>query len=151
MNNLTEPPFIKKRIRTKKVDNYDCGKIHQLKQLEENIFNVSSLNDLIKNDSTKEFLDDVCSNEPGPEENFQAQLLKELLEKTIDCGTNGNALSERERGIIALRYFSNMKLDDIAVVYDVTHERIRQIEMKALEKLKRSLQKKGIKEISDII
>lgn len=45
-------------------------------------------------------------------------------------------LSPRERDILHLRYVHHMTLPDIAAKYNVTRERIRQIEAKAIRKLR---------------
>lgn len=45
-------------------------------------------------------------------------------------------LTERERQVISYRYFDKMTLDEVAAVYNVTRERIRQIEAKALRKIR---------------
>lgn len=45
-------------------------------------------------------------------------------------------LTERERQVMSYRYFDKMTLDEVAVVYSVTRERIRQIEAKALRKIR---------------
>jgi len=44
-------------------------------------------------------------------------------------------LTEREQGVISLRYEHYMILDDVGKYYGVTRERIRQIERKAMRKL----------------
>jgi len=54
-------------------------------------------------------------------------------------------LNERERNVLKMRYFKEDKLEDVAVFYHVGRERIRQIEWKALYKLKRALEKMNIK------
>lgn len=45
-------------------------------------------------------------------------------------------LTEREAGVLSLRYKQGLKLDDVGKVYGVSRERIRQILYKALRKLK---------------
>lgn len=45
-------------------------------------------------------------------------------------------LSERERKIIRMRYYDIMTLEDVAKAFNVTRERIRQIEAKAVRKLR---------------
>lgn len=44
-------------------------------------------------------------------------------------------MTERERQVISYRYFDKMTLDEVAAVYNLTRERIRQIENKALRKI----------------
>lgn len=59
-------------------------------------------------------------------------------------------LSEREAGVIRLRYGmadgSRHTLDEIGTVYGVTRERIRQIESKALEKLRKDPVKNALRD-----
>lgn len=45
-------------------------------------------------------------------------------------------LTERERQVMSYRYFDKMTLDEVAAVHNVTRERIRQIEIKALRKIR---------------
>ena len=47
-----------------------------------------------------------------------------------------NGLTEREAGIVKLRYQQGMTYDSIGKVYGVTRERVRQIDAKALRKLR---------------
>ena len=47
-----------------------------------------------------------------------------------------NGLTEREANIVKLRYQQGMKYDSIGKVYGVTRERVRQIDAKALRKLR---------------
>ena len=47
-----------------------------------------------------------------------------------------NGLTEREAGIVKLRYQQGMTYDSIGKVYGVTRERVRQIDAKAIRKLR---------------
>src|SRR5262249_29719896 len=74
---------------------------------------------------------------PIPDGLVEKQALRESIESIL---TN---LTEREEEIIRLRYGltadrKEHTLDDVGRVFGLTRERIRQIEMKALEKIKRS-------------
>lgn len=61
-----------------------------------------------------------------------------------------NTLSERERTVLKLRFGFDRSLGEIGRVLGVTRERIRQIEPKALRKLKHPIRAKKLKEyISD--
>lgn len=70
----------------------------------------------------------------SPEETTMRNLLREDLENVL------NTLTPRERDVIRLRYgFEDGKtktLEEIGARFDVTRERIRQIEVKALRKLR---------------
>jgi RNA polymerase primary sigma factor len=69
-----------------------------------------------------------------PEDDVSKNLLREDLEQVLD------SLSPRERDVLRLRYGlddGRMKtLEEIGQLFDVTRERIRQIEAKALRKLR---------------
>ena len=70
----------------------------------------------------------------GPEELAMQKCLKEDINAVLDT------LSEKERQIIILRFGLNntapMSLKEIGELYNLTKERIRQIEKRALERLK---------------
>lgn len=53
-------------------------------------------------------------------------------------------LSERERKIIRMRYYDIMTLEDVAKDFNITRERIRQIEAKAVRKLRHPARKNFI-------
>ena len=69
-----------------------------------------------------------------PEENTEKCLMREDMESVL------NTLSARERDVVRMRYGfddGRMKtLEEIGVIFEVTRERIRQIEAKALRKLR---------------
>ncbi len=80
----------------------------------------------------KDFIEDK-SIEP-PEERVAQKLLKEQLEKVL------NTLSEKEREILRYRYGlvdgTEYTLEQVGRMFNVTRERIRQIESKAIRKLR---------------
>jgi len=45
-------------------------------------------------------------------------------------------LTERERKVISYRFYDRMTLDEVAAVFGITRERIRQVEAKALRKIR---------------
>ena len=71
---------------------------------------------------------------PTPEDQVSKSLLREDLESVLDT------LSPRERDVLRLRYGlvdGRMKtLEEFGQIFNVTRERIRQIEAKALRKLR---------------
>ena len=73
------------------------------------------------------------------EKNNELQYRKKIFKEAL------NVLNEREKKIITLRKLSEkpMKLEELSAKFKISRERVRQIEEKALEKLK--------KEVSNII
>jgi RNA polymerase primary sigma factor len=75
-------------------------------------------------------------NTLSPEESVLEQMMKEDIERVIDT------LSEKEARIIRLRYGigedSDHTLEEVGRVFNLTRERIRQIEAQAINKLKKS-------------
>ena len=73
-------------------------------------------------------------NVPVPAEAAAATLLKEQLDEVLDT------LTEREQKVLRLRFGMNdgraRTLEEVGKEFDVTRERIRQIEAKALRKLR---------------
>ena len=71
---------------------------------------------------------------PVPAEAAAATLLKEQLDEVLDT------LTEREQKVLRLRFGMNdgraRTLEEVGKEFDVTRERIRQIEAKALRKLR---------------
>jgi RNA polymerase primary sigma factor len=73
-------------------------------------------------------------NEPLPEEVAEVELRKATLQRVL------NTLSSRERRVLELRYGLNGEhprtLDEVGRTFNVTRERIRQIENQSLKKLR---------------
>ena len=96
----------------------------------------SHLGDFIKDD-----------NVPVPADAAAFTLLKEQLEEVL--GT----LTEREQKVLRLRFGMNdgraRTLEEVGKEYDVTRERIRQIEAKALRKLRHPSRSKKLRDFLD--
>ena len=94
---------------------------------------VSSLDAPVNSEEDTSFGDFIESDEPRPEEVVMDEALKNSVRKIL--GT----LSEKERGIITLRFgLDNNKalsLKEVGEIYNLTKERIRQIEKKVLSNL----------------
>jgi len=56
-------------------------------------------------------------------------------------------LTEREHEIIKFRFFSDMTLDDVGKYFGVTRERIRQIEVRAINKMREHAERKGMRDL----
>ncbi len=98
-----------------------------------------SLNATVGQDDTDELQDFLVDGDPSPEENVtwlhdhrtRAKWLRQAL----------GELTPREREVISRRFLTENRntLADIGLIYGVTKERIRQIESKALAKLREAL------------
>ena len=90
----------------------------------------------------KDFIED--KSVPSPEEQVARKLLKEQLIKVLQT------LGEKEREILMYRYGlvddTEYTLEQIGKMFNVTRERIRQIETKAIRKLKHPTRAKYLKD-----
>ena len=84
----------------------------------------------------------------NPSEQTNRTLLKELLNSVL------NTLSEREEKVLRYRYGldddSPKTLEEVGKIFNVTRERIRQIEVKALRKLRHPSRKKKLEDFKDL-
>ena len=102
-----------------------------------------SLNAPINSDGeqTGEWQDWLESDEPSQEESYSEKeeddLRKELINESL------LVLNERELDIIQTRKLSDKPttLEELSAKYDISRERVRQIEVRALEKVKEALEK----------
>jgi hypothetical protein len=65
------------------------------------------------------------------------ELMEPVTVATALAIMEAGRLTEREHGVICLRFIQNMTYYDVGEVYGVTRERIRQVEMRALRKMLR--------------
>jgi RNA polymerase primary sigma factor len=83
---------------------------------------------------------------PLPEEAAEVTLRKETLEKIL------SQLSQRERRVLELRYGLNGEhprtLDEVGRAFNVTRERIRQIENQSLKKLRALAESQKLREVA---
>ncbi len=97
------------------------------------------LNQKIDNQSENDLMSLLEDERANPEESFQSfndgKIKKDFLEKAI------STLNEREKTIIKLRKLreKSITLDELGQMLKISKERVRQIETKALEKLKTSI------------
>ena len=107
---------------------------------------VSSLDAPVGSEDDSSFGDFIESDDPRPDDIVMDEALKNSVRKIL--GT----LSEKERGIITLRYGLDnneaMSLKEVGEVYNLTKERIRQIEKKVLGNL---LQNEEVRELKAFI
>lgn len=90
-----------------------------------------------------------CEDEYSPEKAFARKYYGNVLKIAMNC-----ALTPREREILEMRYgFVNntpCTLEDIAKGFDLTRERVRQIESRALRKLQKSPQAKILRDYAEM-
>ena len=81
---------------------------------------------------------------PGPVDAASRELLREQMESLL------HSLSERERRVLQLRFGlmggQSQTLEEVAEMFGVTRERIRQIETKALRKLRHPIRSRKLKD-----
>jgi RNA polymerase primary sigma factor len=112
----------------------DVDKVEHIMKIKQDI---SSLDASVHEDEEDSVLGDFIEDEDtiSPEESATNQLLKEHVKDML------NGLTEREQKIIKLRFGledgKNYTLEEVGQEFSVTRERIRQIEAKALAKLRK--------------
>lgn len=123
----------------------DVDKVEHIMKIKQDI---SSLDASIRDDEEDSVLADFIEDEDtiSPEESATNQLLKEQVKEVL------SALTEREQKIIKLRFGledgKQHTLEEVGQEFSVTRERIRQIEAKALAKLRKH---KDAKKLHDYI
>lgn len=116
---------------------YSISQIKQFIICGDKYLNINSLNDIITTDSSDdtEVISFVEAND-----DVEADVMKEQMAN--DVRKMLDTLTERERSIIIKRFGiglrHSMTLEQIGTEFNITRERIRQIEAKALRKLKKS-------------
>jgi RNA polymerase primary sigma factor len=112
----------------------DVDKVEHIMKIKQDI---SSLDANIRDDEEESILADFIEDEDtiSPEESATGQLLKEQVKDML------SALTEREQKILKLRFGledgKSHTLEEVGQEFSVTRERIRQIEAKALAKLRK--------------
>ena len=97
------------------------------------------LNQKVDNETENDLMSLLADDRPNPEESLEdfndKNIKKDFINKAIET------LNEREKIIIRLRKFreKSITLDELGQKLKISKERVRQIETKALEKLKKSL------------
>ena len=97
------------------------------------------LNQKVDNETENDLMSLLADERQNPEETFEdfndKNIKKDFINKAIDT------LNDREKIIIRLRKFRerSITLDQLGQKLKISKERVRQIETKALEKLKRAL------------
>ncbi len=98
-------------------------------------------------DTLGDFIED--KDAPSPTKETYRMFLVEELDRAL------NQLSNREKDILKLRYGLEdghlRTLKDVARVFNITRERVRQIEIKALEKLKHPTRKEELQKFRQLL
>lgn len=94
-----------------------------------------------------DFIEDTSA--PSPTKETFRMFLKEQLSRALD------QLDEREREILKLRYGLEddhpRTLKDVSLKFNITRERVRQIEIKAIEKLKHPTRRAELKRFRELL
>jgi len=98
-------------------------------------------------DTLGDFIEDPSS--PSPTKETFRMFLREQLARALD------QLDEREREILKLRYGLEdghpRTLKDVSLKFNITRERVRQIEIKAIEKLKHPSRRAELKRFRELL
>ena len=100
----------------------------------------ASLNAPVTHEETMEFQDTLVDDTPSPE-----ALVADSEEMTQRRGLLSDALEtlpDRERHILTERRLKDdpMTLEDLGKIYDISRERVRQLEVRAFEKISKEIQ-----------
>lgn len=129
MNELGRPPL------EQEIADYCKITVEKLRTTRVNMQSALPLDcPLSSSDDALTLSDVIESNEESPEDRVESSLLRDDLEHVV------NSLTPRERDVVRMRYGLDdgraKTLEEIGRAFDVTKERVRQIESKALRKLR---------------
>ena len=107
---------------------------------------IASLDQTIDDEENTELVDLITYDSiPTPEEQFNAQARREALLKVLD------SLEPREKTILIERFGLEtgyaQTLDEVGKKVNLTHERVRQLELKAMSKLRSEARKNALAEV----
>lgn len=123
--------------------------IEKIPEIRKNIYQgtPASLDMRISDDEDTTLAEFVASDEIGPAKAYENTALKECLYKAL------STLTEKERNVLYYRFGlyggRGMTLEEVGQMYGVTRERIRQIEGKALRKMRYPSREKNIRDFLD--
>ncbi|MEO0132517.1 MAG: sigma-70 family RNA polymerase sigma factor [candidate division WOR-3 bacterium] len=101
-------------------------------------------------DEESSFIGDFIYDEkvPSPAHDTAISLLREKLEEALSC------LSKREAKVLKLRFGlgdgNPRTLEDVGQIFNITRERVRQIEAKAIKKLQHPVRLKKLSRLRDM-
>lgn len=104
-------------------------------QAQMSVTNVVSLNEFEEQGSTLEPVMDTSRNShfAQPEDVVEEEELKQMLMEALDL------LTEKERKVIELYYYSEMTLKEISQILQVSESRVSQLHTKALVKMRKKM------------
>ena len=122
--------------------------VEKLAEIRKTVRDTISLETPVGKDEDHRLGDFIVDREsPGPASAVASILLHEEIRRLLE------KLSERERKILEMRFGLDhtpiKTLEEIGIVFGVTRERVRQIEGKALQKLKHALVERDLSEYLD--
>ena len=124
-------------------------KVSYLLALRAAYMNIASLDKPVDEEKGDSLLLDLIedTNALDPVEGATVIILKEQLEDAL------NTLTEREKDVLKLRFGlednKSKTLEEVGKIFGVTRERIRQIEAKALRKLRHPARSKKLRDFLD--
>ena len=126
----------------RKPNNQELNKIYQdlhlSKELTEmylNQVNITSLNSLI-NSTTSDSDNVEVGDMIGDDYSLEDDVLKKCIESNVFDVIKNGTLTEQEKTVIIERFFNEKTLEEVGKGMNLTRERIRQIEGKAIRKLR---------------
>ncbi|MEM1574192.1 MAG: sigma-70 family RNA polymerase sigma factor [Candidatus Methanomethylicaceae archaeon] len=126
--------------------NYSFEEYETLQEILNSIDKFIELKNFLNEDLQEELTleEFIEEDNPGWEDRVLIKFLKENLEAMLDT------LSEKEKGVLKLRYGledgKERTLEEVGKLYGVTRERIRQIEAKALRRLRHPSRKRFLED-----
>ena len=119
-----------------------AAKVQRIKRLSQEPISLSTPVGTEENSSLGDFIED--DSMPAPEGVASRRLLQEHMSEILD------GLSERERKVLVMRFGLEdgitRTLEDVGREFNVTRERVRQIEAKALRKLRHPLRSRKLRD-----
>jgi len=123
--------------------------VDEIEKILATIYKVFSLNVCISENDEESILQDFILSDENIEENIINKSKKESINYVLDT-----VLTPKENKILKLRYGlvdgNERTLEEVGKVFDLTRERIRQIESKAINKIKSSKEYKTIEDYKEI-
>jgi RNA polymerase primary sigma factor len=119
-----------------------AAKVRRIQRLSQEPLSLETPVGSEENSSLGDFIEDESL--PGPADSASRRLLKEQMETIL------GDLSERERKVLIMRFGLEdgvtRTLEDVGREFNVTRERVRQIEAKALRKLRHPLRSRKLRD-----